>query len=84
MHKFWASLGYKMVPYLRERRGKDREGVGGKEGEKGGERTKRRGKEKREMQRGKKRREGGRESPSPILQTGFYHITSSSELKPKG
>lgn len=47
MHKFWASLGYKMVPCLRERRGKDREGVGGEEEQKGGEGAKRKGKEKR-------------------------------------
>lgn len=50
MHKFWASLGYKMVPCLRERRGKDREGVGGEEEQKGGEGAKRKGKEKREKE----------------------------------
>lgn len=66
MHKFWASLGYKMVPCLRERRGKDREGVGGEEGQKGGEGAKRRGKEKREMQEEKRGEKEGEKVPPPF------------------
>lgn len=81
MHKFWASLGYKMETCLRGKEGKRQEGGGwgrGTEGRGGGKKER---EKEREMQRGKKRQEGGRESPFPILQTGFHHITSSSELK---
>lgn len=72
-----------MVPCLRGKEGKREGGSGwGRGTERRGGGKKEREREEREVQREK--REGRRESPSPILQTGFHHIPSSSELKPKG
>lgn len=85
MHKCWASLGYKNGT-LSQRKGEEKRGreCVGERDRREGRWQKGEGKRRERNAMRKKRREGGRESPSPILQTGFHHITSSSELKPKG